>query len=136
MLLSARSLIDVTGVNSFEIGPTVFTQGDTQYVYLQLVDNSLDRPEQGYNPSGRRYCPAASSTLTVQINSIDSTKTYTKTATQPYPTLDASIWRISISSTDQIVGSPDLLLTLTESSVVRRGRVQGAISVHPQNESF
>lgn len=137
MKLSALPLLDVNSVNSYETrGPVTWTQGDALYVYFRLLDSNLDRPEQGFSPSGRRYCPAASSTLSVQINSIDSTKTYTKTASQPYSVLDASIWRIQISATDLIVGSPDLLLTLTEGAVVTRGRVRGLISVHSQTESF
>ena len=136
MLLSARMLNDVAGVNSYEMVQDVaWTQGDTIDVYLQLIDASLDKAEAGFYPSGRRYMPAASSSLVVSINSIDSTKTYAKTATQPF-SQDPSIWKISIASTDQIVGSRDLLLTLTEGSKVTKGRVKSAISVHSQSESF
>jgi hypothetical protein len=136
MLLSARMLTAVSSVNRFEIVDAVeWTEGDTLSVYFQLIDASLDRPAQGFNPPGRRFMPAASATLTVSINSIDSTKTYTKTATQPY-SLDPSIWKIDIASTDAIVGSRDIILTLTEGATITRGRVQAALKVYSRQASY
>lgn len=136
MLLSARILSHVDGINSWEVVDSAeWTQGDSTSLYLQLTDASIDRAERGFNPPGRRYCPVSGATLQVKINSIDSTKTFTKTATQPFPG-DTSIWKIDIAAADGIQGSPDLLLVLTESGVVKRGRVANAIRVHAQQESF
>lgn len=129
-------LNNVVNANTYEVVDAAeWTQGDTLSVYFQLVDSSVDRAERGFSPAGRRYCPVASSTLTVQINSMDTAKSYTKTATQPF-SLDASIWKIDIQATDLIQGTRDLLLVLTESAVVRRGRVPTAINVRAQIESY
>ena len=60
MLLSARMINNVGSVNAFEWAQEVeFTAGDTQDVYFQLVDASVDKATQGFKPGGRRYAPAA-----------------------------------------------------------------------------
>ncbi len=65
MLLSVRFLNDVSSANSYEIidNPEFFA-GDAQTIHIQLIDASLDREGQGFNPPGRRYLPPTSSTLT------------------------------------------------------------------------
>lgn len=136
MLLSARPLINVSGVNDFEISDTVsFTQGDALYVYFQLIDQNKDRTIQGFKPSGRRYVPASGSTLSVVIPSVDSTRIITKTATNPYSS-DTSIWRIQITASDALVGTYSLKLTLTEGATVTYGTVNNMLSVSPQNSSY
>ena len=48
MLLSARILSDVGGVNIFEVADKAqFTQGDETTVYFQLIDAGLDTPAKG-----------------------------------------------------------------------------------------
>lgn len=136
MLLSAYMLNNVSDVNHFDVVQSVqYTQGDTTYIYFQLIDSSVNPSTQGFCPSGRRYVPAVGATLVVTLQSIDSTKTATKTATQPFTT-DPSIWRISMASTDQLVGSRDMLMALTESGVLTHGRVRAAVSIYSQQESF
>ncbi len=132
MLLSARMLQDVTSVNSFEyVDRATYTVGDTTVIYFQLIDLSKDKAERGFNPGGRRFCPAAGATLTVTIDSLDSAKKISnRTATQPYPTLDASIWSVAITSADTIQGTCAIRLTLTQSAVVTKGSKEAAIDIY------
>lgn len=121
MLLSARALQDVANVNSFEPATTVqMTAGDAGTFYFQLIDKSLDLSNQGFSPAGRRYMPAAGSTLSVKIMSINDALTVTRVATQPFP-LDPSIWSIPLLATDMLNGSYSMRLTLTEGGVAKHG---------------
>lgn len=114
MLLSVRFLNDVGGVNSFEIATQLeIYSGDGQNLYFQLVDSSLDRPDQGFYPSGRRYMPPADSTLVITLTNVDDAKEIVRTALQPFPE-DASIWYIPILSTDPLRGSVNWRAALTE----------------------
>lgn len=131
MLLSARVLEDVSTVNNFKVAADIeWTEGDPVTFYIQLIDASVDTAKCGYNPPGRRYMPAAGATLTVVLENIDDSKEVTKTATNPFAT-DTSIWAISILSSNTIRGTPQMRLTLTEDTVVRRGVVKNAIRIHP-----
>lgn len=131
MLLSARILTDVNGVNSFQYANQAeWTAGDTVTVYFQLVDLTKDRAEQGYVPAGRRYVPAAGATLQVTIANIDDAKQVKRTAAVAYST-DASIWSVPVLSTDLIQGTCDLSLTLTESGRVTTGRATAVIAINP-----
>lgn len=129
MLLSARILTSVGNVNSFEYAQQFqLSEGDSTDVYFQLIDASLDSAQAGFVPSGRRYMSAAGATLSVVLDSLLDSKKITKVATQPFA-LDPSIWKFSISSTDNISGTVGLRLTLTEGAKVTKGWVQGAIGV-------
>lgn len=133
MLLSARMLKDVQNVNSFEPDTELnWTEGDSLDIYFQLVDSSLDRPEQGFYPSGRRYVPASGATLQCTVECIDGAKTVTRSATQPFAQ-DGSIWKLSILSSDPIRGNPQLRLKLTEGSKTTRGLVKLALRVYPKS---
>lgn len=135
MKLSARVLNDVANVNSFEITEYVsWTEGDTLTVYLQLIDASLDLDIKGFYPSGRRFMPAVGSTLSVQIQNIDSAKVITRTATQPFAE-DASIWSFNILATDAIHGSPQMVLTLSQGGVVTKGLIKNAIKIQSLNNA-
>lgn len=130
-------LKDVASVNSFESDTSLaWTEGDELDIYFQLVDSSLDKHEQGFNPGGRRYVPAASSTLQVTVESVDDAKVITRYATQPFAQ-DGSIWKFSVYAADTIRGSPQVRLTLTEpidqnTNRVTRGVVKGALKVSSQ----
>jgi hypothetical protein len=116
MLLSCRFLNDVAGVNTFQYASQVeVAAGDGQTVYFQLIDASLDRPDQGFSPSGRRYMPASSSTLLVTLANVDDAKKLVRTATQPFPQ-DPSIWSIPLLSTDPLKGTVFMQAVLTEPS--------------------
>ncbi len=116
MVLSCRFLIDVAGVNSFEISPQAeINAGDAQTLYIQLVDTSLDRAEQGYSPPGRRYMPPSGSTFQLTFANIDDAKKVTRSGTQPYP-LDPSIWAIPIMASDPLRGTVFLRGSLVEPS--------------------
>jgi len=131
MLLSARPLRDVSGVNSFEVDQVWETsEGNEVSLYFQLIDASLDRATDGFSPSGRRYMPAASASLSVTIDSLDDAKKITRYATQPYA-LDGSIWKLDILPTDagKVRGTPTLRFKLIEGSKVTYGSLQGALLV-------
>lgn len=114
MLLSCRFLNDVSNVNSFSVSPSAeINAGDAQTLYLQLVDASVDRAEQGFVPSGRRYMPPAGSTFQVTFRNVDDAKKVVRTATQPFQ-LDPSIWAVSILASDPIRGTVMIGATLTE----------------------
>ncbi len=126
MLLSARWLTNVVDVNTWDYADKVeFNEGDPVSVYFQLNDLSKDKP------LGKRYVPEAGATLQVTVTNLDDSKVYAKVATQVYSTTDASIWRFTISATDDITGTPSIQLQLTEGATVRRVLLKAAIRVHP-----
>lgn len=129
MILQARPLQDVGGVNSYRYGQNFeFTEGFSGILYFQLCDASKDTLGDGFRPAGRRYMPASGATLSVSIMNIDDAKVITRACTQPYPT-DGSIWSVTIMDTDQIRGTASLKLVLTEGAVVTRGLVNGLFRV-------
>jgi len=125
-------LKDVANVNVWEPDTQLsWTEGDQLTIYFQLVDMSVDKPDQGFNPPGRRYVPASGATLSVTLENIDQAKQLTRFAVQPF-TGDGSIWSLSIMSTDVIRGTPQMRLTLTEGGVVTRGLAKCSIKIWPQ----
>jgi hypothetical protein len=127
MLLSAKLLNNVGGVNTFDISQqTSFTEGDLPVIYLRLVDlqSKIDR-----------YIPATGATLSVTFTNVDTNKTFTKVATQPF-TGDKSIWSFSFLSNENVKGTMSLQLTLTEGASVTRGLVTSALLVQPFNSSY
>lgn len=133
MLLSARMLINVADVNTWENSTQLkFSEGDTQTVYIQLIDANKDA---SLKPSGKRYVPPATATLSVTITNIDSTKTVVKTASKPYSG-DISIWSFSILPADGIKGTCSLKLQLTDSGVSTYGVVKNALSVEPLTSAY
>lgn len=127
MLLTAKMLAGVGDVNHFTYTESAqFTMGDAVDVYFQLVDAAN---------GGLRYMPAAAATLQVVCGSIDDAKRLTRTAIQPF-SLDPSIWKFSILSTDVIQGTNDILLKLTESARVTSGAITRGLSISPQNAAF
>ena len=114
MLLSTQWLIDVGSVNNFDISQQLeIGAGDTQDIYFQLIDISVNCPEDGFAPAGRRYMPAATSTVSVEMLSTECGKQIIRTATQPFPQ-DASIWKFSILGTDPLNGTIILKIKLVE----------------------
>jgi hypothetical protein len=125
-------LNSVASVNAFDWAEQVeFTQGDTADIYFQLIDASVDKAVRGYVPAGRRYAPAAGATMSVKLDNIDDAIALTRAATQPF-TNDPSIWKLSVVSTDKIIGTCALAITLTEGVKVTRGRVEAAVLIHSQ----
>jgi len=122
VLLSCRFLNDVQSVNSFEPAAQIeFSAGDSQVLFLQLIDSSLDRADQGFSPAGRRYVPPAGTTMAVTFANIDDAKKFTRSASQPYAQ-DPSIWSVPILGTDGLRGTVNLSLVLTEPSRVLNAR--------------
>jgi hypothetical protein len=113
-------------VNSFESTAQLeMSVGDSQNMYFQLVDSSIDRTEQGFSPAGRRYMPPVGSTLAVTfVNVVGGSNCgsgsgggfgggFVRYATQPF-IQDASIWSVPILSTDPLVGTISLKMLLNE----------------------
>lgn len=133
MLLSARILTNVGSVNVYEYADVAeFTEGDAPTIYFQLIDASQDRT---CRPPGRRFMPASGATLQCVVHHIDDAKKITRFATQPYAS-DPSIWKLVLTTADQTRGTADLLLTLTEGSVVTRGRASSCISASSQVQGY
>jgi hypothetical protein len=115
MILGCRFLTDVASVNVFQvISAAELYKGDTQNVYIQLLDMAVDRSDQGFSPAGRRYCPPAGTTLTLKFQNIDDAKVVLRPCVQAYPTLDASIWYVPLLSSDPLAGTVTMSATLTE----------------------
>ena len=132
MILSARILQDVCSVNVYKVAQNaIFSQGDTTYIYLQLIDASVDTAMQGFNPSGRRYIPATGATLTVTLDSLNLANKLVRSATMPFAQ-DGSIWKLSILATDKLNCTSPLKLTLNESGKVTTGQLQNAILAYPK----
>jgi hypothetical protein len=114
MLLSCRMLNNVADVNTWEyVNQAEFTAGDAPTIYIQLIDLSKQKAEQGFNPAGKRFMPAAGATLTVLVDTLDDAKKVTRAATQPFSN-DPSIWALTFFPTDSIKGTATLRLTLIE----------------------
>jgi hypothetical protein len=129
MILGCRFLTNVADVNHFDSAQSAeFAEGDTPLVYVQLVDRSRCPASENWKPPGFRYSPAAGATLVATISNIDDAKTLTRTCTQPFPG-DASIWQIPLSATDPLRGTPTLLLSLAEGSVVHKAVIPAAFRV-------
>lgn len=122
-------LDDVTSVNGFQFANQIwFTVGDSPTIYFQLIDDSKDRVDQGFVPAGRRFVPADGATLSVVFDSVDMSRQVTKVATQPYAQ-DPSIWSVTIVSTDTILGTVNMKLSLTEGTKVTSGFLLAALNV-------
>lgn len=138
MLLSARMLNDVGGVNSFDyVQIAQASSGDTVDIYFQLIDASKNQssPNSVWSPTGLRYMPAAGATLQASLKSIDDAKTVTRFCAQPFAQ-DGSIWKLSMLSTDTIAGTFGLTLTLNEGGKQTRGYLAQAIQLQTQNPTF
>ncbi len=129
MLLSARPLENVIGVNDYEVVSTIsFVEGDVVSLFFQLIDLVKDRPEQGFIPAGRRYMPVIGATLQITFDNIDDAKIVIKVATQPF-TQDASIWRVDVMATDTVKGTVNAKLLLTEGVVARRAVLSAVLRI-------
>lgn len=133
MLLSARVLSDVASVNNFGYGEVFeFTEGDTVSLYFQLIDASRDKDMR---PAGRRYIPTAGATLQAVVHNLNSAKTITRFAVQPYAQ-DGSIWRLDLLATDVVRGTCSIKLTLSEGGVITTGLMDLAIRANAKVRAF
>ena len=132
MYLGARILSAVADKNNFEYATEwVHRQKTQDTLYLQLVDLDHNRAGQ---PEGIRYVPAAGSTMTVTLGSIDAVKAVSRAATQPFP-LDPSIWKVDILAADD-PGEGNIEISMTEAGVVRKARVTNGVSVESDDPSM
>jgi hypothetical protein len=133
MLLSARIITDVQNANSYEHTDVAeISEGDNADIWFQLVDISLDKSLDGFQPAGRRYITAAGATLQCVIENINDAKVITRYATAPFAG-DTSMWKISVLSSDGIRGTSNLRLTLTEDTSIKHGVVKNGIRIHPNS---
>jgi len=136
MLLSARPMTDVQGVNAFAYTPTVeMTQGNSTDVYFQLTDASVDLPTSGANPPGRRFCPSPVATVQIIFKSIDNAVTVKRFAAPAFPTQDLSVWKVTIFPTDNLLGTYVMFIRITDGSTVTLGSVQMALQVQGLRQS-
>jgi hypothetical protein len=129
--LGARVLRAVVNTNSWDFANQLdHQQGTAEDLYFQIVN-------QDYNvagtPPGIRYLPAAGSTVTITLPSFDAAKVVTLTATQPFSG-DLSIFKAAILSTHDFA-SGNLVVTLTESAVVKRIVIVNGLRVQPTDPS-
>lgn len=137
MLLSARMLNAVSGVNAFEYAEAAqFNQGDTVNVYFQLIDASLDTAMKGFSPSGRRFMPAVGATLSATLTNINDAKQVVRAAVQAFPTADPSIWYVALTAADTISGTCDLIVKLTQGGIVTTGRLPAAVLIATVDGAF
>jgi hypothetical protein len=132
MLLSARILANCTSPNEYE--PRDYleaTEGDSFDLYLQLLDASRDRADQGFYPPGRRFVPPVGAVLQVTFPHINDDKTVTRLAVPAFPG-DTSIWRVPVLAEDKLVGTRDIVLVLRENGPrATTGTVKGGLRVIP-----
>ena len=129
--LSARVLTGVVNANSFDFANQWnHNQLSDDELYVQLVCSDYN---VGGTPPGIRYVPAAGSVLVVTLPSLDASKVQTITATQPFAN-DLSIFKVLVSSLMDF-GSGNLVLTLTESAVVKKITIINGVRVLPNDPS-
>jgi hypothetical protein len=130
MLLRVRLLDQCIDQNNFMVVSDIrFTQGDSPFIFFQLINGSLD---QDFKPSGRRYMPQPGATVTVSLQNVNSANTLTKICTQPF-VQDPSIWSFQVYSADGLAGTYTFTLQLTEGTNITYGRASNALSVAPQS---
>jgi hypothetical protein len=114
MRLSARPLVDVEGVNDFQSSTQLeYHVGDATDFYLQLVDMDKNSTQQGFYPSGLRYCAITAATLQVTFINISNSKQFVRFASQPFAT-DTSIWTVPLLATDTLQGTVSIKCVLSE----------------------
>jgi len=129
--LGAQVLRAVVNQNSYDFANQFeHMQQSADELYIQLVNRDYNL---GGTPQGIRYLPAAGSVLTVTLPSIDAAKNKTYTAIQPFAG-DLSIFKILILATDDF-GSGNILLSLTESAVVKTFVILNGCRVSPTDPS-
>ena len=114
MKLGARPLVDVEDVNDYRYSTQFeYHTGDATEFYVQLVDLDKNPTQQGYFPSGLRYCALAGATLQVTFNNISDSKQFVRYASQPFSN-DTSIWKVTLLATDPLQGTVSLKCQLSE----------------------
>ena len=131
MLLSAHFLNDVGSVNVYQYDDELaITSGNATTIYFQLIDASVNKSGDGFNPPGRRYMPASGATLTVTFTSINDDNEVERLASQPYAD-DKSIWSVSVLASDEIEpGTVVVELSLSEGGVTKTGKICTPLRVY------
>lgn len=137
MRLSARPLVNFLSINSFCIANQwLIRAGEKNTLYFQLID--LDQASACCGTSGgSRYIPGVGAgntpvSVVVTFPSIDCTKTIQATAVQD-PN-DASIWSVSLSSS-QIPQGGAMNFAITQGTTLRNFSVFNILGVEwPGNQ--
>lgn len=99
MRLAFKILENVYNANAFEeVREHQIQQGNPDTLYFRIVNQEKD---EGYT-NALRHLPGVSATVTVKGNHIDTNKSFSRTASQPFAADDRSIWSIPILATDRI----------------------------------
>lgn len=121
MVLSYKFLNNVKDVNTFdEVEEITLLRGNPSTLYFRLVQTQASTdPSLCENSVQRRYIPAAGSTVTMYFEHIDVCKCFNRTAIQPFPTQDPSIWSIQIMAQDIFQPNSSIII-FTENNVQSR----------------
>lgn len=139
MALSFELLTNVSNVNTFQSATEItFSKGQAIDIYFRLVDT--DKKESAYDTTYLRYLPQGSTTNTVKVDlsNIDDAKKISRYASAAYAT-DTSMWKLSLTAADAVVGTVSMKVTLTEtsgaSSVVKTAYKAAALEVTSVGET-
>lgn len=142
MIASARFLDNYVDADTFDYTNQISintsaspSPGSYFDLYLQVIDLSKDKASQGYVPAGRRVVSASG--LQVTFSSINIAKVCAYQATQPVPTKDASIWKITVPATDFAKlrrGTIALYCQMTLENRLVMFTVPNAVNIIPQND--
>lgn len=130
MQLSAKMLKNIDSVNAWAYTEnwTVHSDGATgENISLYFIIIDKDR-------ENIRYIPASGATMQVTFPALDDTKVISVAATFPFAD-DRSIMKVDLLST-QVPSSGAVRFALTEASVLKSFRVDGAMSVEKLNSEI
>ena len=128
-MLQLRMLDAVSSVNAFRhVTEISNAPGTPLSIYFQLVDTSQLLVQSALGPWINRYIPAAGSSMSVQFINLDSAKQFARVAVNPFAD-DRSIWRVNTLSTDPLLGTISLSVTLTESGVAKTIFAQAVLEI-------
>lgn len=130
MRLSAKPVINVSGVNGFDFATEwTIRAGEPNTLYFQLVD--LDR-------NGLRYLAGIGGSnqpysVSVKFPSIDSSAVITVSASQ-VDAADNSLWKVDLTAL-QVPASGNVVISVTEGSATRQFSLLNALRVeYPGND--
>lgn len=131
MRLGIRILNNTSTLNGlFYANQAIINPGETFPVFFQLVDLDL---MGGANCPPQRYIPITGATMSIQLVSIDNSKTITKIPFNPFPE-DRSIWAFNLSSSDtQMAAGINMKVMLTEGTNIKIAIAEAVIIIGPRS---
>lgn len=138
MRLSAKIMKNIVDINHWQhANQAIIVEGQANSIYIQLVDldwSTKASPEQSaaFNQYPIRYISQATTiTVEMQFLNIDDAQEFSVSASQPFPD-DKSIWKVDLTS-DQIPAAGNMIINVTEDSVVKSFVVKQAIKTELLN---